>query len=88
MTNKPTAKVLFLMSAAVIGGMAVGNFLLFGTAQAQVAEAILIGASDIASCSNDRDESTAQLLDVIPGTVVTMGDNVYPNGSLSQFNSC
>lgn len=88
MKNIPTAKVLFLMSAAVIGGLAVGNFLLFGTAQAQVAETILIGASDIASCSYDRDESTAQLLDVIPGTVVTMGDNVYPNGSLSQFNSC
>jgi len=85
--DKPTPNML-LIALAVSGGLAVGGFVLLETAQAQVAEATLIGASDIASCSYDRDESTAQLLDVIPGTVVTMGDNVYPSGSPDQFNNC
>ncbi|MFV2044228.1 MAG: metallophosphoesterase [Anaerolineales bacterium] len=88
MTRKPVAKALLLMPVAVLGGLAVGSLLSHETAQAQVSETILVGASDIASCSYDRDESTAQLLDVIPGTVITMGDNVYPSGSPSQFNNC
>ena len=55
---------------------------------AQTADPVLAGAGDIAGCSHDRDESTAQLLDGIPGTVVTMGDSVYSDGTLTQFNDC
>ena len=36
------------------------------------------GAGDIAS-SGSGDDATANLLDGIPGTVFTIGDNVYPN---------
>ena len=50
--------------------------------------AVLVGAGDIAGCNNPGDEATAALLDQIPGTVFTLGDNVYPTGTLSQFNSC
>jgi hypothetical protein len=49
---------------------------------------ILAGAGDIAYCGNDNDEATARLLDNIPGTVFTLGDNVYDSGSLSEYNNC
>ena len=50
--------------------------------------AVLVGAGDIASCSSTGDEATAALLDTIGGTVFTLGDNVYDNGSTSDFANC
>jgi hypothetical protein len=50
--------------------------------------AILVGAGDIAKCSSSGDEATAKLLDGIGGTVFTVGDNAYPNGSPTNFNRC
>ena len=50
--------------------------------------AVLVGAGDIASCRYDADEATAKLLDSIPGTVFTAGDNVYSNGSPERFRDC
>src|SRR5262245_16474093 len=52
------------------------------------ADPVLIAAGDIASCSWTSDEATAALVDGIPGTVVTLGDNVYENGTLSEFTNC
>jgi hypothetical protein len=49
---------------------------------------VLIAAGDIASCSWTEDGSTAQLIDGIAGTVATLGDNAYPDGTLIQFNDC
>jgi hypothetical protein len=49
---------------------------------------VLVGAGDIAGCNNPGDEATAALLDGIPGTVFTLGDNVYPSGTLAYFNAC
>src|SRR5919199_6678061 len=49
---------------------------------------VLVGAGDIASCSSDGDEATANLLDVISGTVFTLGDNVYDSGTSSEFANC
>ena len=49
---------------------------------------ILVGAGDISSCENDNDELTAQLLDTIPGTVFTTGDNVYDRGAPDEFAAC
>ncbi|HWQ12308.1 MAG TPA: hypothetical protein VNL77_05880, partial [Roseiflexaceae bacterium] len=54
----------------------------------QAADPVLVGAGDIASCSRDTDEATARLLDAIPGTVFTTGDNVYPDGTSAQFADC
>ncbi|MFC4586675.1 CBM96 family carbohydrate-binding protein [Sphaerisporangium corydalis] len=47
---------------------------------------VLVGAGDIAS-SASGDTATANLLDGIPGTVFTAGDDAYPNGSASNFSS-
>ncbi|MGW7366746.1 CBM96 family carbohydrate-binding protein [Streptomyces sp. NPDC054841] len=47
---------------------------------------VLVGAGDIAS-SGSGDSATANLLDGISGTVYTTGDNVYPDGTASQFTS-
>jgi len=49
---------------------------------------VLVGAGDIGDCQTSGDEATAALLDGIPGTVMTLGDNVYPNGSASDFANC
>ena len=49
---------------------------------------VLVGAGDIAACGNTGDEQTADLLDDIPGTVITLGDNVYPDGKLAEFQDC
>ncbi|MFN8525927.1 MAG: LamG-like jellyroll fold domain-containing protein [Chloroflexota bacterium] len=37
--------------------------------------AVLIGSGQISACSNRADEATARLLDGLPGTVFTLGDN-------------
>ena len=50
--------------------------------------AVLVGAGDIASCANNNDELTAQLLDGIPGTVFTAGDDAYPNGRAVDYQNC
>jgi hypothetical protein len=51
-------------------------------------EVVFVGAGDISDCDNDNDELTAQLLDTIPGTVFTTGDNVYSSGTSAQFTDC
>lgn len=51
-------------------------------------EVILVGAGDISTCSNDGDEMTAQLLDAIPGTVFTTGDNAYDSGTYDEYINC
>jgi hypothetical protein len=49
---------------------------------------VLVGAGDIAYCDSDNDESTAKLLDDIPGTVFTVGDNAYLDGTPKEFTEC
>ena len=49
---------------------------------------VLVGAGDIATCDLDEDEATALLLDGIPGTVISLGDNVYDSGRASEFRNC
>jgi len=49
---------------------------------------VVLAAGDIASCASGGDEATATLLDSLAGTVITLGDNVYENGSALEFASC
>ena len=52
------------------------------------ADPVLVGAGDIASCTSSGDEATAKLLDGIPGTVFTLGDNAYESGTTTEYNNC
>jgi acid phosphatase type 7 len=49
-------------------------------------EAVLVGAGDISMCGQPGAEATAALLDTIPGTVFTAGDNAYMHGSAADYN--
>jgi acid phosphatase type 7 len=55
---------------------------------AQAGDPVLVGAGDIATCKQQGDEATAKLLANISGTVFTLGDNVYPNGTAAEFANC
>src|SRR5512133_3336264 len=49
---------------------------------------VLVGAGDIASCNSSGHEATARLLDDIPGTVFTLGDNAYQSGTADEYANC
>ena len=49
---------------------------------------VLVGAGKIGACDSPGDEATAALLDSIPGTVFTAGDNAYPSGTAAAFRDC
>jgi len=48
----------------------------------------LVGAGDIGRCDDRSDRKTARLVGKIPGTVFTLGDHAYPEGTRSQFRDC
>lgn len=49
---------------------------------------VFVGSGDIAYCSSNGDEATANLLDSISGTVFTTGDNAYHDGTPEEFKNC
>ncbi len=52
-------------------------------------EFVLVGAGDIAKCDMlSGAMATARLLDRIPGTIFTVGDNAYEGGSARDFERC
>jgi len=51
-------------------------------------EHVLVGAGDIADCTRAGPRLTADLLDRLDGTIFTAGDNVYMNGTPSEFADC
>ena len=76
---------------ALVGLMLITSTAITNTAPIsakQPADAVLVGAGDIASCGLTGDSETAQLLENIPGTVFTAGDNAYEDGSAANFKSC
>jgi acid phosphatase type 7 len=51
-------------------------------------DATIVAAGDIARCETDSHIATAQLVTGVQGTVLTLGDHVYPNGTSEQFSNC
>ncbi len=49
---------------------------------------VLVGAGDISECTSSGDSATAKLVESIGGTVFTLGDNAYKDGTAKQFKSC
>lgn len=72
------------MAAAWIGVLLAA----VGGAAAQDDPAVLVGAGDIAQCGKESHHATAALLDSIPGTVFTAGDNAYRDGTVREFREC
>ncbi len=58
------------------------------TVTSSAGDAVLVGAGDISTCSDNNDEATAKLLDGISGTVFNAGDNAYSSGTLSEYTNC
>src|SRR5439155_1573909 len=73
---------------AVRNGKAAAAVLLNPTKVDDVFAVADAGAGNIATCGGDEDEATAKLLDGIPGTVVTLGDNAFPHGTLADYTTC
>ena len=72
----------------LIGAFIISLLSLASVQAAQIESHVLVGAGDIASCDSDRAEATAKLLDKIPGTVFTAGDNAYASGTAQEFIEC
>jgi acid phosphatase type 7 len=77
-------------------GVATAIFASWGTSgfaqqstSATTGDPVFVGAGDIVGCPDySNAEATAKLLDKIPGTVFTLGDNAYPDGTAEQFRDC
>jgi hypothetical protein len=49
---------------------------------------VIVAAGDIADCYGPGDEATARVIGKIGGTVLTLGDNVYGDGTPEEFADC
>jgi hypothetical protein len=49
---------------------------------------VIVAAGDIADCHREGDEATARLVGRINGTVLTLGDAAYPEGTAEDFEEC
>ena len=85
--NEKTVLLMASMASAMLVACVMAALMaLPGSGQTRTAT--LVGSGDIASCSQTNDGATARLLGKIPGTVFTLGDNVYPYGSAANFRDC
>src|SRR5215213_7503321 len=75
-----------MASAMLLASMAAVLTAVPGVTQTQTVT--LVGAGDIAGCDFKADRKTARLLGKIRGTVFTLGDNVYLDGTRAQFHNC
>lgn len=76
--------VLVIVVIALIGlGGAVG----WARSRAD-GDPVLVGAGDVADCKSPGAAITAALVERIPGTVFTLGDNAYPAGTPKEFADC
>jgi 3',5'-cyclic AMP phosphodiesterase CpdA len=81
---------VFAAGAAIVAVARCGGNTATGPSPPPAAgESVLVGAGDIALCSALAPaEATAKLLDAIPGTVFTAGDNVQAVGAMEEFRQC
>jgi hypothetical protein len=53
-----------------------------------VAAEVVLAAGNIAKCGSTMDDATGRILDTIPGTVFTLGDNAFPEEDPAPYNNC
>ncbi len=51
-------------------------------------DTVFVAVGDMGSCATTGDEQVAALIEGLDGTIVTSGDNVYPNGTATDFANC
>lgn len=80
-------KGLYQVMVLIFSAMAIAPVLpSSGAGGGDEKEAILIGAGDIADCTDlSGAEATVKLLEANPGTVMALGDLAYPNGAPEDF---
>jgi hypothetical protein len=85
--RKAVVVVGSMASAMLLACMAAVLTAVPGASQTQTVT--LVGAGDTAECSQDNNaKATAALLASIPGTVLALGDNAYPDGTRTQYANC
>src|SRR5712672_1891126 len=83
---KSTLTVVFVLVGCFFVGSVQNHAKSSSSYSASDQAAILVGAGDVADCSDlSGAEATAELLDQIPGTVMVPGDLAYPDGSKENF---
>src|SRR5688500_13285729 len=61
----------------------------FAASADAIAPATILATGDIAGCGPAfKDEVTAEMLADMPGTILALGDVVYPDGTRWQFRTC
>jgi hypothetical protein len=81
-----TVVVGAMASAMLLASMAVVLTAVEGASQRRTVT--LVGAGDIGRCDDRSDSKTARLVGKIPGTVFTLGDHAYHDGTSSEFRDC
>jgi hypothetical protein len=97
--SSSNSAVATVSSGGLVTGVAAGTAIVTATADGKSGSStitvtssspppngeVLVGAGDIATSGSSGDDATANLLVGIAGTVFTLGDNAYPNGSTSDY---
>jgi acid phosphatase type 7 len=87
--NTPvTMFVVLIVVVAVSGFLIFGYHPSSGTTNGVPPTALVVAAGTIANCGSESDKATAELLEGIDRTVLTLGDHVYPDGSAKGFAGC
>jgi hypothetical protein len=84
--SKTVLVVGSIASAMLVASMAAVLTAVEGASQTPTVT--LVGAGDIGRCDDRSDRKTARLLGKISGTVFTLGDHAYPDGTRAQFRNC
>ncbi len=88
-TGGHTSRVVSLVSLIAVAILFIGTVLPVKALPTQATtSAVLVGAGDIATCTNSYDTATAKLIANIPGTVFAAGDEAYPSGTATNFKNC
>lgn len=78
-----------VLALAAIGAVVVAVVSARGQAPPAVErDTTILAAGDIAMCTYQDDEATAELLNLSAGPILTLGDTAYPEGSEEDFAEC
>ena len=83
-----TATAVIVAFVAVLVGVGCGSERTPSPPERSSSSPVVVAAGDIADCRMEGDEATARLVGGINGTVLTLGDNAYPDGSAEDFDEC